>query len=79
MIKRVKDAISPKKFANGTHSKIERFKNMSMKGIKLAAPPRPPAFEINPIRKSTITPISSRKVGGKTSFFIMKTSESIAV
>ncbi len=79
IINRVKDAISPKRFAIGTHSKIERWKKIRTKGINIPPPPRPPAFERKPIKKRTMIPISSRKVGGKISSFFMKASEPVAV
>jgi hypothetical protein len=66
---RVIEAISPKRFAIGTHSKMDSLMNIIKNGIKIPPPPRPPAFDKKPMMNRIRTPTVSRKVGGKINSF----------
>jgi hypothetical protein len=79
MMKRVREAIRPKRFAIGTLSKIDSLKNIRRKGIKIPPPPSPPALDKKPIKKRTRAPTISRKLYGyKSSFFSNMTDPTTA-
>jgi hypothetical protein len=78
MMKRVREAIRPKRFASGTLSKIDSLKNIRRMGIKIPPPPSPPALAKNPIKKRRKAPTISRKLYGYTSSFFSNMTDPTA-
>lgn len=54
-----KAASNPKQLANGTHSLIDSFRKIIMKGIIMPPPPNPPALASIVINDSTSIPTYS--------------------